>query len=444
MQFKEYKSSKLLADLLEKEGFEIEMGVANIPTAFVATFKNGEGPVVATMGEYDALMNMGHEIADEKKPNGKSGHGCGHNLMGTACVAACLAVKEYMLKNDVKGSVKFFGCPAEEGGNAKVFMVRDHVFDGVDANIHWHPANANVVSQASASAITSVRYHFYGKAAHAGVCPHLGRSALDACILTDVAANYLREHVPPEIRIQSVISKGGDVPNIVPAEAEIWYYIRAPKRQQLDEVFNRMNKIAEGMALATETRLEIIVGNGATSNGMPNATLSKMVLKNMNKLGGIHFDKEDWEFAAKLNKDVTVSEKRQSMLQMYHLSDPEIYSKDLCEIVGQDMMQGVVAPYSGDGSDVTWNVPSAQFNTCCQPVGTGNHSWQQVVCSGSEIGFKGMLFAGKVLAMSLCEALNDTELLKKAKEELDEQLREYPYVCPLPEGAVPDLEMGMD
>ncbi len=440
LQFKEFGSVKLLTEKLASEGFEIENGVAGIPTAFVATFKNGKGPVVSTWGEYDALKGLGHEVSTTKTPNGKDGHGCGHNLMGAACVAGIVAAKKFMVENNIHGTLKYFGCPAEEGGSAKVFMVREHVFDGVDANINWHPANANIVSQAAATAIMSVKYLFHGRASHAGVSPHLGRSALDAAILTDVGANYLREHVPPDVRIQSIITKGGDAPNIVPAEAEIWYFLRAPKRQMLDEVFERMNKIAQGMAMATETTVDIRVGAGACSNGMPNNTLAEMVLRNLLKVGGPKFSEEDYEFAKALNKEVTLSEKKQSMEQMYRITDPEIYSKDLCEFVQTDMMKGVVAPYSGDGCDVHWQIPCAQFNTCCQPVGTGNHSWQQVVCSGSSIGWKGMLTAAKVLGLSLCEALCDEELLKKARKELDDKLAEYPYTSPIPPDVMPNID----
>jgi aminobenzoyl-glutamate utilization protein B len=439
LQFVEYRSSEALIEFLTAAGFTIEKGVAHIPTAFVATYTNGEGPTVGTLGEYDALAGLGCEIADTYRPTGKSGHGCGHNLLGVGGAAACVAAKEAMESLGIHGTVKFFGCPAEEGGNAKVFMVREHVFDGVDGLVSWHPANANVVSLASAMAIMSVRYRFHGRAAHAGVCPHLGRSALDAAILTDVCVNYLREHVPPDVRIQSVISNGGKVPNIVPDEAEIWYYIRAPKRRSLDDVFHRMNKIADGIAMATETTVEKLQGVGACSNGLPNKTLSEMTLANLKRVGGPVFDDEDRAFAEKLNAEVTLEEKRQSMEQMYHITDPAIYSQDLCDTIGDDMMEGVVAPYSGDGSDVAWQTPSVQINTCCQPVGTGNHSWQQVVCSGSAIGQKGMLAASKTIALSLCEALCSPELLKAARAELDAATADYPYVSPLPEGATPEM-----
>ncbi len=440
LQFKEKRSSELLMQLLREEGFSIECPVAGMDTAFVATYKNGDGPVVATLGEYDALEGLGCEIADSYRPTGGPGHGCGHNLLGTGAAAAAIAARRAMQELGIEGSVRYYGCPAEEGGSAKVFMVREHLFDGVDAVISWHPANANMVSEARAMAIMSVRYRFTGRAAHAGVCPHLGRSALDAVILMDVAVNYLREHVQPDTRIQCVITNGGKVPNVVPDEAEIWYYIRAPKKQDLDHVFSRMNLIAEGMAHATETAVRWRVGAGASCNGMPNSVISDMLRRNLQLLGGPKFSPEDWEMAKKLNSEVSLQEKAQSMSQMYAINDPEIYKLDLCEYVQTATQRGVVAPYSGDGSDVAWQAPSAQVNTCCQPVGTGNHSWQQVVCSGSSIGQKGMLAAARVMAVSFCEALCDREMLRAARAELDAQLAAYPYSCPIPPEVMPGDE----
>ena len=438
LQFQEVQSSALLMDTLRQDGFTVTPGVADIPTAFVAEYSNGDGPVVATMGEYDALKGLGCRIAPTYQPTGGDGHGCGHNLLGTGAAAAAIAARYVMERNGIKGTVRFFGCPAEEGGGAKVFMVREHVFDGVDAVFGWHPANANIVSEAAAMAIMSVRYRFHGRAAHAGVCPHLGRSALDAAILMDVGVNYLREHVQPDVRIQSVITNGGKVPNVVPDEAEIWYYIRAPKSQDLDAVYHRINLIAEGMAHATETTVEGIVGAGASSNGLPNSVISELMRRNLKELGGPVFDDEDRAFAAELNREVSLQEKAQSMAQMYQIYDEDIYSQDLCEYVQMATQAGVVAPYSGDGSDVAWTAPTAQLNTCCQPVGTGNHSWQQVVASGSAIGQKGMIAAAKVIAMSMCDALCDPELLRKARMELDAHLAGCPYHCPIP----PEIKPG--
>mgnify|MGYP004572820171 CR=1 FL=1 len=438
LQFQEFQSSALLMDILREAGFTVTAGAAGMPTAFVAEYRSGDGPVVAVMGEYDALKGLGCEIAGTCRPTGGSGHGCGHNLLGTGAAAAAIAARYAMEANGIHGTVKYFGCPAEEGGGAKVFMVREHVFDGVDAVFGWHPANANIVSEAAAMAIMSVRYRFHGRAAHAGVCPHLGRSALDAAILMDVGVNYLREHVQPDVRIQSVITNGGKVPNVVPDEAEIWYYIRAPRRQDLDAVYHRVNLIAEGMAHATETTVERLVGAGASSNGLPNSVISALVRSNLAELGGPVFDAADRAFAAELNREVSLQEKAQSMAQMYQIYDEKIYSQDLCEYVQTATQAGVTAPYSGDGSDVAWTAPTAQLNTCCQPVGTGNHSWQQVVASGSAIGQKGMIAAAKVIAMSLCDALCRPDLLAEARKELDAHLTACAYHCPIP----PEVQPG--
>ncbi|NLI74729.1 MAG: amidohydrolase, partial [Euryarchaeota archaeon] len=226
--FEEFGSSQALIDEFEKEGFDIEKGVANMETAFTAEWSNGEGPIIALVGEYDALPQLGHEIAPTKKPTGKPGHGCGHNLLGAGSMAAALAIKKAMSNLDIKGGVKYFGCPAEEGGAGKVYMVRDGVFDGIDAFVRWHPMDVSYVSVSPSLSLYSVKYEFHGKTAHAGINPHLGRSALDAAILMDIGVNYLREHTTPDVRIHSVITKGGDAPNIVPDLAEIWYNIRAP------------------------------------------------------------------------------------------------------------------------------------------------------------------------------------------------------------------------
>lgn len=437
VKFTEHQSSKLLMDVLAQNGFAIEAGVAQMPTAFVATWQNGDGPVVGIIAEYDALPELGYEIADHPVPTGKNGHGCGHNLLGVGSLSAVLAAQAAMQQENIHGTLKYFGCPAEEGGGAKVFMVRDHVFDGLDAIIGWHPANATITTLASPMAIYSVRYVFHGVTSHAAVSPHLGRSALDAAVLMDVAVNYLREHVPTNVRIHSVISNGGVVPNIVPDLAEIWYYVRAPKRADVDAVLARMDKIAQGMALATETTYEKKIGAGASSNGLANKALSQVAQKNLKKIGGPKFTKEEWAFAAELNRETTLQDKLESMQFMYRITDPSLASLDLYEGVGDDMMEGFVAPYSGDTSDVSWQAPYCQYSVACQPVGTGNHSWQQVVCSGMGIGHKGMLVAGKAMALSLLDFVTDPALLARARAELDAQLALYPYTCPIPAGVVP-------
>ena len=437
LQYEEYESAALLSGWLEENGFTLERGVAGIPTAFVATYTNGEGPVIGILGEYDALPGLGYEIAPVKTPTGKNGHACGHNLYGTGSSSAAIAVKQAMEATGLKGTIKFFGCPAEEGGNAKVFMTRDGVFEGVDAVITWHPANATICTQASSLAIYSVRFRFHGKAAHAGVTPHLGRSALDAAILMDVGVNYLREHMPVSNRIHSVITNGGVMPNIVPDYAEIWYMLRAPTRPEVDFLLERVSNIAKGMALATDTTVEIHKEiKCCSSNSIASATLSEVALANLKKVGGPKFTAEDWAFAKQLNAEVTKQEKLENMRMMYNITD-EHATDDLYEGVGDDMLKGTTAPYSGDSGDVSWQMPYCQYSIACQTVGTGNHSWQQCVCAGSHIGQAGMLVAVKALACSAAEFMGRPDLVAEAWEEHKKKLELYPYTSPLPPDVTP-------
>ena len=435
--YEEVESAKLLSGWLEENGFTLERGVANIPTAFVATYTNGDGPAIGILGEYDALPGVGVEIAPVNKPTGKNGHACGHNLYGAGSCAAAIAVKQAMQEGGIHGTIKMFGCPAEEGGGAKVFMTRDGVFDGMDAIITWHPANASMCTQASSLAIYSVKYRFHGRAAHAGVTPHLGRSALDAAILMDVGVQFLREHMPISNRIHSVITNGGVMPNVVPDYAEIWYNLRAPTRADVDVLFDRVLNIAKGMALSTDTTVEVHKeARGCSSNNIANAVLSEVALENLKKVGGPKFTDEDWAFAKQLNAEVTNQEKIENMRMMYAITD-EHATDDLYDGIGESMLKGTTAPYSGDSGDVSWQVPYCQYSIACQTVGTGNHSWQQTVCAGSHIGQAGMICAAKALACAAAEFMGRPELIEAAWAEHRKKLEAYPYTSPLPAGVTP-------
>lgn len=309
------------------------------------------------------------------------------------------------------------------------------MFDGLDAMVTWHPANASMCTMASSLAIYAIKYSFHGRAAHAATTPHLGRSALDAAILMDVGVNYLREHMPNTCRIHSVITNGGVAPNVVPAEAEIFYYLRAPRRNEVDALLERVNAIADGAAMMTGTTVDRKLVN-ASSNNIANKVISEIARKNLVKVGGPKFSPEDYAFAAKLNKDVKLQEKLENMRFMYAISD-EHCKDDLYEGIGPSMLEGLTAPYSGDSGDVSWQVPYAQYSIACQTVGTGNHSWQQTVCSGMGIGQKGMLCAAKALSMTATELMQSPEALKEARKELDARLAEYPYVSPIPDGMNP-------
>jgi aminobenzoyl-glutamate utilization protein B len=284
-------------------------------------------------------------------------------------------------------------------------------------------------------AMYSIRYQFHGKTAHAGVNPHLGRSALDAAILMDVGVNYLREHITPNIRIHSVITQGGTAPNIVPDFAEIWYYIRAPKKAEVDEVVDRMEKIARGMAMATETTVEVKI-TSASSEILPNQAICDRMLVNLRRVGPPQFTDEEKAFAKKLNAGLSSADKAKSMI-MFGIRDPKVGEKDLYDEISLNMTAGVITPYSSDSGDVSWQAPTGQVFVAAQTIGTANHSWQQVVCSGMGIGQKGMLCAAKTMALTAVDILTDPSLLAAAKEEYRNIIEMYPYKCPLPQDLKP-------
>ncbi|AEC01717.1 amidohydrolase [Parasphaerochaeta coccoides] len=438
VKFTEFESMKVLVSQFEKEEFLVKTAVIEgLPTSFIAEWKNGEGPVIAFIGEYDALPGLGNEMCTEKKPTGKNGHGCGHNLLGVGSMAAAISASHVMKELGISGTLKYFGCPAEEGGAAKVFMVRDGIFNEIDAIVRWHPNSATFVSVSSSMAMMSIRYRFHGKTSHAGTAPHLGRSALDAAILMDVGANYLREHVITDVRIHSVISDGGRAPNIVPDYAEIWYYIRAPHMADVHTVAARMEKIAKGAALMTETECEIVVVSGS-SDTLPNKVLCKEMLKNLKRMGGPKFTDEDRKFATAINESVSISD-RINNLKTCGVFDSKYQNLDLYEDISENLQEGVVSPYSTDSGDVSWQAPMCQVFTSAQSIGSANHSWQQVVCSGNHIGHAGMICAGETISITAIDILTNPELLKEAKKEFNEEISLRPYVNPLPKNLKPGV-----
>ena len=427
--FKEHESVKVLTGTFVSSGFEIGE-VEGFDTAFTATWSNGEGPTIAMIGEYDALPDLGHAIAEHPVPNGKNGHGCGHNLLGVGSMAAALSAKAAMEQLNISGTIKYFGCPAEEGGYSKVFMVRDGVFEGIDALVRWHPANATYVSMASCTASSRLKFEFFGKTAHAGTTPHLGRSAMDAAVLTEVGINFLREHVPRSSKMFSTnlhVDKAGGG---IPAHAELYYGVGATRMRDVRELVARMETVAKGMAMATETTVVIHHGY-SSSEVLPNLALSRRMLENLKKVGPPAFTDEEKAFAKKLNKDLSVHEKSKS-LEMYAIYDPKIGEKDLHDEISENMDIGGLVQYATDSGDVSWQAPMCQIFVAATTIGSANHSWQQVVCSGSGIGHKGMFTAGKTIALTALDILTDPELLRQAKEEYHSMLDAFPYSNPLP------------
>lgn len=399
--YQEQKSAALLQETLQKEGFTVKAGIAGIPTAFIASYGSGE-PVIGILAEYDALPGLSQtdEPIQKAVTEGAAGHGCGHNLFGTASVAAAISVKQLMKK----GTVRVYGCPAEEGGSGKVYMVRAGLFDDVSAVLHWHPGNANSAAISPWLSNKNAKFRFYGTASHAAAAPEKGRSALDGVEAMDYMVNMMREHVPAETRIHYVITKGGDAPNVVPAFAEVYYYVRHPEMQVVKDVFDRMVKAAEGAALGTGTRMEYEV-LGGVYNMLPNETLSKLMDSNLRTVGGFTYSAAERDFAKKVQS---------TLIDKTHLPDLDAGTTAIQPFLSEK--NGGAA--SSDVADVSWVAPTAGVFTATFVPGSSGHSWQNVAAAGSSIGVKGMMVAAKTLALTAYDLLNDPASLITAKQEL--------------------------
>jgi aminobenzoyl-glutamate utilization protein B len=417
------------------------MGVASMPTAFVAIYGSGK-PVIAVLGEFDALPGLSQAAEPIRKPlkEGAPGHGCGHNLLGTAGVGAVLAVKEAIDAGEVEGSIRFYGCPAEEIFNAKGYMINPGgVFENIDISITWHPGIFTGVALQSNNALNSVFFKFYGRTAHAAADPYNGRSALDAVELMNVGANYMREHMIPDARLHYVITNGGLAPNIVPAEAEVHYFVRAPERHQVDELYDRLVNIAKGAVLMTETRVEIDFISGIY-NPIRNDVVNNVIYDKMRKVGPPRFNKEEQEFAIELKKTVpplNITEIKKIVppdqldMALKALNEP------LFPIVAPPLGKGTVAAGSTDVADVSWYTPLGEFGTACAISGSPGHSWQNVATSGMSIGHKGMINAAQVICLTALEFMSNPELVEKARKEFNETFKDKKYKSPFPEGQKP-------
>ncbi len=406
--YQEERSSALLSSLLEDAGFSVQRGVAGIPTAFTATFGSGK-PVIGILGEFDALPGLAQEVEAERRrrPGNGYGHGCGHHLFGVGSAAAAVAVAGQIRAGRISGTVRFYGTPAEEGGSAKVYMVRAGLFEDCDAVLHWHPADTSAAGGASSLARIAAKFRFHGKSAHASVTPDQGRSALDAVELMDAGVNLMREHVPDFTRIHYVITDGGGAPNVVPDFAEVYYYVRHPDADQVQDLYRRVKLCAEGAALATETRLEVDF-QGGIYNLLPNDALAKVMQSNLEALNDLRYDEAETAFAREIQKT---------------LAKP----KPL-EQVGQNQdLTGETRRGSTDVGDISWVVPTAGVRIATWVPGTPSHSWQAVACGATGIARKGMILAAKVLAASAWDLYHDPATLAAAKAELKSRLEERPY-----------------
>ena len=438
---KEVQSSKAIAAYLEKEGFKVQLGVGSIPTAICAEYGSGH-PVIAYLGEYDALPQLDQKVAAHKewqhpeRPE-SPGHVCWHNNLGVGAVGAAIFLKEAIASGAVKWTVRFYGCPAEETLVGKVFMVRDGAFKDVDCAMTWHSNAYNGAWGACYTCMNSVKFHFHGKAAHAAGHPFDGRSALDAVELMNVAANYMREHVKPDVRLHySTIFNGA--PNVVPDKCSVWYYIRAPKRKDVDEVYAWLCDCAKGAALMTQTSFDIEFLTGC-SEVLPNDVLEQVMLAAYKDVGAPKFTPEDYAFAEKIAETYpeVLARDRRVMKEEYGVNG---HDKFLCDVVFDKVIENrLVAPGSTDVGDVSHVVPTYQIYVAGQGIGCPGHSWQMTAYSGSHVGIASMLCAAKVLGLSGLRLLEQPELVEAAWDNFRQNQPEA-YVSPLPEDLKPDLE----
>ena len=401
--YQEEKSSALLKDVLAQEGFSIESGAVGIPTAFVAEYGSGT-PVIGILAEFDALPGLSQKAIPVREARTKdgAGHACGHHLFGAASVAAAVAVKDWLDASGQSGTVRLYGTPAEEGGAGKVYMVREGLFNDADAVLHWHPGDRNDASPSTTLANRSAKFRFYGRSTHAAGAPERGRSALDGVEAMNMMVNMLREHVPQETRIHYVITRGGLAPNVVPDYAEVYYYVRHPLAQALEEIFPRVIKAAEGAALGTGTTMDFEIIHGLHSV-LPNDALSQAVLSNLESLGGIQYDAEEQRFAEEIRKTLDAA------------SIP-LGSESKIQPFLPKITKG-----STDVGDVSYIAPTAGFTTATWVPGTAAHSWQAVAAGGMSIGKKGLTLAAKTLALTTLDLLLDEELLISARREFEER-----------------------
>lgn len=427
--FKEYKSSALQMALLGREGFRITKGIAGMSTAFVAEAGSG-GPVIGFLGEFDALSGLAQDAGVAVKQTstpGANGHGCGHNLHGAGAMLAAAALKDVLKAHGIAGTVRYYGCPAEEGGSGKTFMTRAGVFDDLDVALNWHPSSFSTVKAFPSLAVIQAAFRFTGKAAHAAAAPHMGRSALDAVELFNVGVNYLREHMPDQARVHyAVTDSGGVSPNVVQARAEVLYYVRAPDIHDTKELFRRVQRVAEGAAWMTETTLEVSTSRGC-SNNIYNKVLDDVMYENLLQLGPPPFDDADRAFAAEIRKsfdDADVS------FNALNFGFPSQADKVLSDDVVREAPQ--LLGGSSDMGDVTWVVPTTQYFGACYAIGTEFHTWQLVAQGKMPAAHKGMIHAAKVLAATAADLIQKPEVIARAKEQLKAMTKNRPYSCPIP------------
>lgn len=417
----ETKSSALLVEQLKAAGFDVKTGVANMPTAFVASYGSGQ-PIIGILAEYDALPDLSQKVSPDLDPltAGAPGHGCGHSGLGAGALGSVLAVKAAMDERKLSGTIRLYGTPAEETTIGKVYMTLDGLFDDLDVCLHWHPSNKNEVWNGGSKALISAKFTFSGVAAHASGNPDQGRSGLDGVELMNIGVNYMREHVKEDARMHYVITQGGGAPNVVPASATVWYYVRANKHIDVERYFRWVHDIAKGAALMSQTKLSVVIDTDCHEL-IPNTPLAELIQKQFDRLPAPKFSPEEHAFAARL---------QEPLREQFGTT----FSATLDEKVYPLSNSTALARGSTDVGDISWHVPTIGLRTSCFPVGSPGHCWQNVASIGSTIGEKGTIYAAQLLSAAALELLEHPEQIAAAKADFAQRMKDQPYVTIIPEG----------
>jgi aminobenzoyl-glutamate utilization protein B len=416
---REKRSAKTMSDYAEQQGFKVERGVAGMPTAFVASYGEGR-PIIGILGEYDALPGISQKAQSGKEAlvAGAPGHGCGHNLLGTASMGAAVAIKEMIAAGKLKGTIRYYGTPAEEAVGGKVYMIRAGLFQDVDIVLAWHPATKMDVDTAGGQAIVDTIVEFHGKAAHAAFDPWNGRSALEGLEALTHGLDMMRQHIQPTARIHFVIVKGGDVPNVVPEYAKLWLWLRDTKRERVNEMLERVKRMTEGAGMMAGVEAKLTVQTGDYER-LVNMTGERLLYQNMEWLGPLEFTAEEQAFAKQIQTNTGVPTK--GLLGELQPFDPN------------------PPPQGGstDVGDVSWNVPTLHFSITTAAEGAPWHGWPVVATSGMSIGHKGMMYASKVLAATAVDLYEKPEVREAIKKEFAEQTKGLVYKPFTPDGPPP-------
>ncbi len=423
----EKQSSTLLIERLRKAGFEVKTGVSGMPTAFVASFGSGQ-PVIGMLAEYDALPGLSQKMSPQREAvvDDAPGHGCGHCGLGTAAVGAVIAAKEAMVKHGLKGTLRLYGTPAEETLIGKVYMTLDGVFDDLDVCLHWHPADRNEAWSGKTKAALSAKFTFHGVTAHASGSPESGRSALDAVELMNAGANFMREHIKEDARVHYVITDGGGAPNVVPAKATVWYYVRSDDHRDVEANFAWLKDIAQGAALMSRTKVTVQVDTDC-HEVIVNDPLNTLLVDNLQRLGAPKFTTDEIEFARRLQAPLSAQ---------FGTVFPKALDEEIHRVVRSHKPQG-----STDVGDISWRVPTGGLKTACFAADSPGHSWQNVAAIGSSIGEKGVIYATQVLAVTMVDLLEEPAVLATAKADFDAKMKDRKYTTLIPKGQRPPAKI---